>query len=288
MKFKGILSDQLCMKDFFNIVSTFARLSKRAVFNIRKSGLCISNVGIGINANSIAWSQIESKNFFAHFNMKGVDESYDEIWLTLYPEQLATALNTVKTHFVKVIVLKLTNKQFPCISVDIEMAPQNSNNYRRLVHDLPVSIIPVREWNEYHQPVLKNFDISIQMPSLKSLRTLCDKMKNLAATITICCISSGDLSFIVETDSAIVVSRYFNLILDQMNEDNSNMVEDGQSREICCNIDTKQLSMCFGSIQLPSTLQIFGNMIQDELFNIKIKVRDNVSLFFNIQCVDAT
>lgn len=38
-----------------------------------------------------------------------------------HTEQLATALNTVKTHFVKVIVMKLTNKQFPCISIDIEM-----------------------------------------------------------------------------------------------------------------------------------------------------------------------
>lgn len=88
------------------------------------------------------------------------------------------------------------------------------------------------------------------MPSIKSLRTLCDKMKNLSSSITICCMSSGDLSFIVETDSAIVVSRYFNLILDQTSEDNSNMIKDGQHLEICCNIDTKNLSMCFGSIQV--------------------------------------
>lgn len=88
------------------------------------------------------------------------------------------------------------------------------------------------------------------MPSLKSLRTLCDKMKNLATTITICCASSGDLSFIVETDSAIVVSRYFNLMLDQMTENNCNVMKDGQLPEICCTIDTKQLSLCFGSIQV--------------------------------------
>lgn len=70
---------------FLDIVASFARLSKRAVFNIKKSGLCISNIGIGINAMPIAWSEIGSENFFAYFNMKGVDERYDEIWLTLYP-----------------------------------------------------------------------------------------------------------------------------------------------------------------------------------------------------------
>lgn len=88
------------------------------------------------------------------------------------------------------------------------------------------------------------------MPSLKSLRTLCEKMKNLAATMTICCISSGDLSFIVETESAIVVSRYFNLIVDQIGEDTRNIEKNGQPIEISCHIDTKQLSLCFGSIQV--------------------------------------
>lgn len=92
--------------------------------------------------------------------------------------------------------------------------------------------------------------VSIQMPSLKSLRTLCDKMKNLATIMTICCISTGDLSFIVETDSAIVVSRYFNLVLDKIFNENNEMHKDGSNSEICCQIDTKHLSMCFGSIQV--------------------------------------
>lgn len=90
------------------------------------------------------------------------------------------------------------------------------------------------------------------MPSLKSLRALCDKMKNLATTMNICCISTGDLSFIVETDSAIVVSRYFNL----MNQSNQTQ-EDDKHLEICCHIDTKHLSMCFGSIQVIYTINSF-------------------------------
>lgn len=127
----------------------------------------------------------------------------------------------------------------------------------------------MRDWVEYQQPNLGDYNvskpktvektyslilsgyftqISIQMPSLKSLRILCDKMKNLAPTMTICCISSGDLSFIVETDSSIVVSRYFNLILDHVDDKSVN--KDGQPSEICCQIDTKQLSTCFGSIQV--------------------------------------
>lgn len=76
-------------------------------------------------------------------------------------------------------------------------------------------------------------------------------MKNLSATMNICCITSGDLSFIVETDSAIVVSRYFNLILDEKINCGKNDAEKcDKPLEICCHIDTKQLSTCFGSIQV--------------------------------------
>lgn len=171
---------------------------------------------------------------------------------------------------------------FIYVKISLHKAPHNSNNYRRLVHDLPVSIIPVREWDEYQQPKIKEYNvrksntsknfffwmsyskqISIQMPSIKSLRVLCDKMKNLSPTITICCLSSGDLSFIVETDSAIVVSRYFNLILDHCagrNEDKS------QPLEICCRVDTKQLSMCFGSIQVNWEFYISIVIFQSKLF----------------------
>lgn len=106
------------------------------------------------------------------------------------------------------------------------------------------------------------------MPSLKSLRTLCDKMKNLSTTIRICSISTGDLSFIVETDSAIVVSRYFNLKIDQIS--NAQLVypthgrNDNQNLEVGCHIDTKHLSLCFGSLQVKvhrfyfSTVKLIG------------------------------
>ena len=85
------------------------------------------------------------------------------------------------------------------------------------------------------------------MPSLKSLRALCDKMKNLSSTITVCSVSTGDLSFIVETDSAIVVSRYFNLKIDHVS---NNLSVEHENQNIGCRIDTKTLSMCFGSLQV--------------------------------------
>lgn len=42
-------------------------------------------------------------------------------------------------------------------------APPNSNIFRRLVHDVPVTIIPVREWAEYQFPALQNYDVGFML-----------------------------------------------------------------------------------------------------------------------------
>lgn len=104
------------------------------------------------------------------------------------------------------------------------------------------------------------FQMSIQLPTLRSLRSLLDKMKNLAPSLTICSASNGDLSFIVETDSAMVVSRYYNLMLEHTNGDASTTVKDGQLEEITCLVDSKQIAMCCASIQV--TLERLGTTHQ--------------------------
>lgn len=106
------------------------------------------------------------------------------------------------------------------------------------------------------------------MPSLKSLRVLCDKMKNLSPTITICSISTGDLSFIVETDSIIVVSRYFNLKIDEISNC-EDMRHGDQNLEIGCRIDTKNLSMCFGSLQVTPLYQLRSLRMYFQQYNTK-------------------
>lgn len=63
-------------------------MSKRIVFIIQKKGLLISNIGTNICTNPTAWSEIGKDEFFTHFTMKGVDEQFDEIWLSLHPGEL--------------------------------------------------------------------------------------------------------------------------------------------------------------------------------------------------------
>lgn len=146
MKFKTILTDPTCMKDFYSestigetiksigkltvrffadIIVTFAKISKRAVCNIKSSGMYFSNAGAAVNSVPLVWANIGTANFFEQFSMDGVDEKLNEIWLTFSPEQLSNALNIFK-YSIKSIKMKLTKKQFPCLSIDIEVVGQKS------------------------------------------------------------------------------------------------------------------------------------------------------------------
>lgn len=75
-------------------------------------------------------------------------------------------------------------------------------------------------------------------------------MKNLSPTLTVVCSSSGDLSFIVETDSSMVVSRYFNLIVEDIATNSKRQPNNSEPDEYSCQIDTKQLASVFASIQV--------------------------------------
>lgn len=109
----------------------------------------------------------------------------------------------------------------------------------------------------------------------------------------------------------MVVSRYFNLTLER-NDSRINAQDNAAPEEIIIQVDTKLLATIFNGIQvrgrnvavssvhlhmlniismvvcfqLPSSRMI-GNMIQDELLNIKLNVRDNVFMVFTMTTVDA-
>lgn len=148
------------------------------------------------------------------------------------------------------------------------------------LHDVPLTLIPVNEWSEFDLPTLKDFDvrkslgkhsillnctyqiyfqISIQLPSIKSLRSLCEKMKNIAPTVTACVSSHGDLSFVLETESAMISSRYTNLLLETNSKIQRNNYVDHV--EISIIIGSKQLAMCVTSIQV-SFYSNFGPVSQ--------------------------
>ena len=48
------------------------------------------------------------------------------------------------------------------------------------MHEVPVAVVPQRLWPDYQEPKMPEIDVSTYLPSLKSLKTHIDHMKNLS------------------------------------------------------------------------------------------------------------
>lgn len=111
MKFKAIITDPACMRDFnskalgtiqlsalfglplvlhwnfLDLIVTFARLTKDAAMNIKADGLTILNDGDAVHGVPRIWITIEHVDFFSQYAMEGVDEEHNEICLSLNPSE---------------------------------------------------------------------------------------------------------------------------------------------------------------------------------------------------------
>lgn len=71
---------------------------------------------------------------------------------------LASSLVTVKQN-AKSLKVKLTDKQTPCITLDMEFSSTDSTQSRRCVHDIPVEVIPRKYWTDYAEPQFTEFHV---------------------------------------------------------------------------------------------------------------------------------
>ena len=58
-------------------------------------------------------------HFFNEYNMDGVSQDANEIYLELMPDSLLRSLKTAQN--AKSVKMKLTKKQTPCLTLEVEM-----------------------------------------------------------------------------------------------------------------------------------------------------------------------
>ncbi|KAK3106586.1 hypothetical protein FSP39_023108 [Pinctada imbricata] len=137
--------------------------------------------------------------------MEGVSQEANEIYLELSPENLLKALKTAQN--AKWIKIKLTKKHAPCLTVEVDL-PTMTSHTRTVTHDIPVVVVPRRQWADFEEPELPQFDATIAMPQMKLLRNIVDKMKSLSNYMVLSANNSGEMKLMVETEMASV-STFF-------------------------------------------------------------------------------
>ncbi|XP_015598029.1 checkpoint protein HUS1 [Cephus cinctus] len=208
MKFKCRMSDGIAMRDFSNIVNTVVRASKLCVFRLTKQHVYFF---VGDKRWPVIWAELTPDNFFDEYTMIGVSTQHDEIFLELEPSMLARSLSSLKMT-AKPVKIKLTNKQQPCLTIELELSSLSTES-RHCVHDVPVRVIPRKEWEMYQTPDIPQFDITIEMPELKHIRHQVDRMRNMSGQITIIADRTGQLILKIETDHATIATHFQGLLI---------------------------------------------------------------------------
>ncbi|KAG8229953.1 hypothetical protein J437_LFUL008526 [Ladona fulva] len=216
MKFRAKMIELLCIRQFTNIVTTIAKIAKMCTLRITPEKIYfIALDEKAIRGMPTLWCVLKQAHFFNEYNMVGVSETHNEIYLSFSPDMLAKPLNSLKpSPATKSVKIKLTNKQSPCLTIEIEL-PSSLSLTRQCVHDIPVSVIPRREWATYPEPEYQHFDIGARLPNLKLVKNVVERMKTMSPNIDISA-GNGTFTLTIETDTVSVSTHFKGVLMENI------------------------------------------------------------------------
>ncbi|CAG0924241.1 unnamed protein product [Notodromas monacha] len=111
---------------------------------------------------------IERHVIFSLYNLDGLSEDHPEIFLSLETAAFERVLSTVRgSQFstLRSIKMQLTNKGGACLTLDLELECKKTGMVRNMIHDIPVDVIPLNEWNGVPTPAPMEFSAIFSLPS---------------------------------------------------------------------------------------------------------------------------
>nr|KAF6319582.1 HUS1 checkpoint clamp component [Myotis myotis] len=207
MKFRAKIADAACLNHFTRVSCMVAKLARTCTLRIRPHALnfiLADPAGGGVSM----WCELPQENFFSEFQMEGVSEDNNAIYVELAAENLSRALKTAQN--ARALKVKLTNKHFPCLTVSIELVSVSSSS-RMVTHDIPVKVIPRKLWRNLQEPTVPDADVSIYLPVLKTMKSVVEKMKNISNQLIIEANLNGDLNLKIESELVCVTTHFKDL-----------------------------------------------------------------------------
>ncbi|KAM4689175.1 checkpoint protein HUS1 isoform 1-T4 [Discoglossus pictus] len=283
MRFRCKIVDVSCLNHFTRVVNTINKLTKLCTLRLTPSNLYFILTDKVANGGVSMWCELCQGNFFDEYQMEGVSAEQNEIYLELIPENLSRALKTAQN--AKTVKIKLTNKHCPCLTVAVEL-PSLSNTSRVVTHDIPVSVIPRRLWNEFREPSVPEFDVSIYLPALKTMKSVVERMKNLSNFIVFEANRNGEMNLKIETDLVSVSTHFKDLgnppwVSDDASQNNTQERELESMAE--ARVDIRKLLQFLAGQQVTPTKAVC-NIVHKRMVHF-ILLHEDVSLQYFIPAV---
>ncbi|XP_045053336.1 checkpoint protein HUS1 isoform X4 [Desmodus rotundus] len=191
MKFRAKIVDAACLNHFTRVSCMVAKLARACTLRIRPQKLNFILADTAAGGGVSMWCELPQENFFSEFQMEGVSEENNEIYVELTSENLFRALKTAQN--ARSLKVKLTNKHFPCLTVSVEL------------------VIPRKLWKNLQEPAVPDSDVSIYLPVLKTMKSVVEKMKNISNHLIIEANLNGDLNLKIESELVCVTTHFKDL-----------------------------------------------------------------------------
>ncbi|KMQ99509.1 checkpoint protein hus1 [Lasius niger] len=247
-------------------------MAKYCVLRLTPDELCFN---IGDERIPVLWAVLSQQYLFTEYIVNGVSEQENEIYLEFDASMFARSLNSLRV-MAKSVKIKLTNKRQPCLTFDIDLSSLSIDS-RQCVHDVPVRLVPRKEWLEHKMPDIPEFDISLEIPHLKYLRYVIDRMKNMSSQLVITANKCGTLILKIEVDYATVSTHFKGLqVWESRQEEESN--------DISATISIKKLAMFLGwDILHPDSVKC--NLLQEKMVKLTLDVGEYVKMHYFIPAI---
>jgi len=235
MKFRGRITEQICIKKFHSIIVSVGKLSKDCVMRLTSEKIFFILCDQSASGGPAVWCDIDQDCYFNEYNIEGVSADQNEIYLQFVPDKMAKALTSLRTCNPRSVKIKLVRKNSgPNLTFDVDIGPALRD--RNCVHDIPVVVLPRKMWAEYKEPALPQFDISICLPELKKLRHLMERYRTLGQSVTITAWQRTDTHILLDIASVRVDLRRFNMFL---------LGEELQPKRVIANIVEREMLHMF-------------------------------------------
>lgn len=276
-----------------DVSTTIARMSKMCVIRVTPDAFYFN---VADESTSMVWAKLEPNHFFVDYDMYGKSDDYNEIYMELVTAMLAKSVTSLKTA-AQCVKIKLTNKQQPCLTFEIELASLSAES-RQCVHDVPVTIISPTKWNEYNEPCIEKyhvsfiflsvlmifffffihfilFQISLEMPQFRQLKSVVERIKNMSPILEVQADANGVLAFKADADAATITVHFSNLAVMQNNT---------EDEMIMAKIDIKKFH-AFVAWEAVHPTMIRCNMLNERVININLSLDDYLQIRYYIPAV---
>jgi len=271
MRLRARIDDVASVRRLDIILTAASKMSKECVLRFTQDKVYI----ISADSNSVlggpvAWGEFEKDKLFCEYNMEGVCENSNEIYLEFSPDTLHKSLTSLKSGNVQGLKLKLTKRNdIPNLTFEVLLGGAISS---WVLHDLPVTVIARKYWNDYKSPTLPPVNVSLVIHEIKRFRIILDKYKSIGSLLTITGYKEGTLNLSIQTDE-VKVSGHFNNLKAPVLKPGSEPWDVDLQDSASVKVDIKRLNQFF-SAEMLSPQKVILNLVDYDLVHILMVTQD--------------